>query len=108
MSVKLVHKHILMRDEIKRLREGNRKQTKKREKSRKQILNKGSLTELPGPTTNISGEEGASVRYMSDTTPALEPQVEPTLPILPPIRRQTKCSKCGGIGHIYTTCLQKI
>lgn len=73
MSVKLVHEHILMRDEIKRLREGNRKQIKKREKSKKQIPNIGSLTELPDPTTNVGGEEGASVRYMSDPTPALEP-----------------------------------
>ncbi|KAJ5742567.1 uncharacterized protein N7511_011299 [Penicillium nucicola] len=39
MSVKLVHEHILMRDGFKRLREGNRKQTRKREKSKKQIPN---------------------------------------------------------------------
>jgi hypothetical protein len=108
MSVKLVHEHILMRDEIKRLREGNQKQTKKRAKSKKQISNIGSLTEVPGLTTNTSSKEGSSVRYISDTTPTLEPQVEPTLPVLPPIRRQIKCSKCGGIGHMYTTCLQKI
>ena len=108
MSVKLVHEHILMRDEIKRLREGNRKQTKKREKSKKQIPNIGSLTELPDPTTNVGGEEGVSVRYISDPTPALEPQVEPTLPVLPPVRRQFTCSQCGGKGHSFTKCPQKV
>ncbi|CRL30645.1 unnamed protein product [Penicillium camemberti] len=73
MSVKLVHEHVLMRDEIKRLREGNRKQTKKRAKSKKQISNIGSLTEVPDLTTNTSSKEGSSVRYISDTTPTLEP-----------------------------------
>jgi hypothetical protein len=73
MSVKLVHEHILIRDEIKRLREGNRKQIKKREKSKKQIPNIGSLTELPDPTANMGGEEDVSVRYISNPTPAPEP-----------------------------------
>ncbi|KAJ5337526.1 zinc finger protein [Penicillium brevicompactum] len=104
MSVKLVHEHILMRDEIKRLREGNRKQTKKREKSKKQIPNKGSLTELPGPTTNVGGEEGASVRYIFDPAPALEPYVEPTLPVLPPVRRKITCSGCNQKGHSFNKC----
>jgi hypothetical protein len=58
MSVKLVHEHILMRDEIKRLREGNRKQIKKREKSKKQIPNMGSLTELPVPIPREGVESG--------------------------------------------------
>ncbi|KAJ6094115.1 hypothetical protein N7467_002960 [Penicillium canescens] len=58
MSVKLVHEHILMRDEIKRLREGNRKQKRKREKSKKQMLNTGSLTEVLDLTTNVGGEGG--------------------------------------------------
>jgi hypothetical protein len=80
-----------MRDEIKRLREGNRKQTKKRERSKRQIPNIGSLTKLPGPTTNVGGEEGVSVRYISSPTPAPEPQVEPTLPVLAPVRLQTTC-----------------
>jgi len=35
MSVKLVHKHVAMRDEIKLSQEGNRKQMKKREKSKR-------------------------------------------------------------------------
>jgi hypothetical protein len=104
MSVKLVHEHILMRDEIKRLREGNRKQINKREKSKKQIPNMGSLTELPDPTANVGGEEGVSVRYISNPTPAPEPQVEPTLPVLAPVRQQTTCSLCMGKGHRYTTC----
>jgi hypothetical protein len=108
MSVKLVHEHILMRDEIKRLREGNRKQTKKRKKSKKRMPNIGSLTEVLVLTTNVGGEGGGGVRYISDTAPAPEPQVEPTLPVLPPIRRQITCSKCGGKGHKYSTCLQKI
>lgn len=38
MSVKLVHEHVLMRDEIKRLQEGNRKQTKKGRNQRKECL----------------------------------------------------------------------
>jgi len=38
MSAKLVHKHVLMRDEIKRLREGNRKQTKKGRNQRREWL----------------------------------------------------------------------
>lgn len=42
MSVKLGHKHILMRDGFKRSREGNRKQTIKRAESKKQISNIGS------------------------------------------------------------------
>lgn len=96
-----------MRDEIKRLREGNRKQTKKRERSKKRMPNIGSLTEVLDPTTNVGGEGGVGVRYISDHTPTLESQVEPTLPILPPVRRQNTCSKCGGKGHRFTTCLQK-
>ena len=108
MSVKLVHEHILMRDEIKRLREGNRKQMKKREKSKKRLPNIGSLTEVLDLTTNISSEGGGGVRYISDAAPAPEPQVEPTLPVLPPVRRQITCSKCGGKGHKYSTCLQKV
>jgi hypothetical protein len=108
MSVKLVHEHILIRDKIKRLREENRKQTKKRERSKKQIPNMGSLTELPGPNTYVGGEEGFSVRYISNPTPAPEPQVEPTLPVLAPVRRQTTCSLCMGKGHRFTTCPQKV
>jgi hypothetical protein len=73
MSFKLVHEHILMRDEIKRFREGNRKQTKKRERSKKQMLDIDSLTELPDPTITMDGKEGVSVRYISYPTPAPEP-----------------------------------
>ena len=108
MSVKLVHEHILMRNEIKRLREGNRKQTKKREKSKKRLPNLGSLTEVLDLTTEVDGEGGGGVRYISDTVPAPEPQVEPTLPVLRPVRRQITCSKCGGKGHRFSTCQQKI
>lgn len=107
MSVKLVHEHILMRDEIKRLREGNRKQTMKRKKSKKRMPNRGSLTNILDLTTNIGGEGGGGVRYISDITLAPEPQVEPSLPVLPPVRRQITCSKCGGKGHRYSTCSQK-
>jgi hypothetical protein len=46
----------------------------------------GSLTELPDPTTNIGGEGDVSTRYISNHTPAPEPQVEPTLPVLPSVR----------------------
>jgi hypothetical protein len=68
----------------------------------------GSLTELPDPTTNVGDEEGVSVRYISNPTPAPEPQVEPTLPDLAPVRRQTTCSLCMGKGHRFTTCPQKV
>jgi hypothetical protein len=104
MSVKLVHKHVLMRDEIKRLREGNRKQTKKREKSKKRMSNIGSLTEVLDLITNVGGEGGVSARYISEPTPAPEPQVEPTLPVLPPVRRQITCSGCNQKGHSFTKC----
>jgi hypothetical protein len=108
MSVKLVHKHILIRDKIKRLREGNRKQLKKRAKSKKQMINAGSLTEVLDLATNLRGEQGDSVRYISAAAPALETQAEPTLPVLPPVRRQITCSKCGGKGHRFPTCPQKV
>jgi hypothetical protein len=106
MSVKLVHEYILMRDEIKRLREMNRKQIRKRQKSNKQISYKGSLRGIPDPTPDVGGEEGASVRYISDPTPALEPDLKPTLPVLPPVRRQITCSVCGQKGHSMRKCSQ--
>lgn len=56
MTVKLVHERVLLRDEIKHLREGNKKQTKKREKSKKRMPNKGSLTEGVDLTTNVGGD----------------------------------------------------
>jgi hypothetical protein len=102
----LVHEHVLMRDEIKRLREGNRKQKRKREKTKEQISYKGSLIGLPAPTPNIGGEEGVSVRYISDPTPALEPDLKPTLPVLPPVRRQITYSVCNQKGHSMRKCPQ--
>lgn len=107
MTVKLVHERVLLRDEIKRLREGNKKQTKKREKSKKRMPNKGSLTEVLDLTTNVGGEGGVGARYISEPASAPEPQVEPTLPILAPVRRQFTCSKCGAKGHTFTKCPQK-
>jgi hypothetical protein len=106
MLVKLLYKHILMRDEIKRLREINRKQTRKRQKSTKQISYKGSLRGIPDPAPDVGGEEGATVRYISNPTPAPEPDLEPTLPVLPPMRRQITCSVCGQKGHSMRKCSQ--
>jgi hypothetical protein len=93
-----------MRDKIKRLREGNRKQKRKREKTKEQISHKGSLIGLPTPTPNIGGEEGPSVRYISNPTAAPEPDLKPTLPVLPPVRRQITCSVCGQKGHSMRKC----
>lgn len=70
--------------------------------------NKGSLTGALALTTHVGGEGGGGVRYISDAAPAPEPRVEPTLPVLPPVRRQITCSICGGKGHRFSKCPQKI
>jgi hypothetical protein len=108
MTVKMLHSHILMKGEIKRLREANKKQVKKRARSTRQIAHEGSLTEVLDIIDPVGGEGGGGVRYISDTAPASEPQVEPTPPVLPPVRRQITCSKCGGKGHRCSTCPQKV
>ncbi|CAG8141118.1 unnamed protein product, partial [Penicillium nalgiovense] len=100
----LVHEHILIRDEIKRLREGNRKQTKKREKSKKGIFNIGSLKEVLDLVTKAGDEGGISARYISEPAPTPGPQVEPTLPILRSVRRQITCSGCNQKGHSFNKC----
>jgi hypothetical protein len=104
----MLHSQILIKDEIKRLREANKKQVKKRARSRRQIAYKGSLTEVLDIINPISGERGCVGEYISYPAPAPEPQGEPTLPGLPPVRRQNTCSKCGGKGHRFTICQQKV
>lgn len=47
-----------MRDEIKRLREENRKQLKKRAKSKKQIIHADSVTEVLDLAPNLRDEQG--------------------------------------------------
>jgi hypothetical protein len=108
MTVKMLHSQILMKDEIKRLREANKKQVKKRARSRRQIAHEGILTEVLDIINPVSGERGGVGEYISCPAPAPEPQGEPTLPVLPPVRRQNTCSKCGGKGHRFTTCQQKV
>jgi len=71
------------------------------------MANTGSLTGVLDLTTNVGGEGGVGARYISEPAPAPEPQVEPTLPICPPVCRQITCSKCGVKGHTFTKCPQK-
>jgi hypothetical protein len=104
----MLYSQILMKDEIKRLREAKKKQVNKRARSRRQIAHKGSLTEVLDIMNPVSGERGCVGEYISSLTPALQPQGEPTLPVLPSVRRQDTCSKCGGKGHRFTTCQQKV
>jgi hypothetical protein len=54
--------------------------------------NRGSLTNILDLTTNIGGEGGGGVRYISDTTLAPEPQVEPSLPRFTP---------CTTRNHVF-------
>ena len=108
MTVKMLHSHILMKGEIKRLREANRKQVKKRARSKRQIAHEGSLTEILDIIQPGGGEGGGAGGYISGLIVAPEPTVEPLLPVLPIIRRQITCSKCGGKGHRFPTCPQKL
>jgi hypothetical protein len=107
MTIKMLHSQILIKDEIKRLREANKKQVNQRARSRRQIAQEGSLTEVLVIMNPVGGKRGCVGEYISSLTPALQPQVEPTLPVLPSVRQQT-CSKCGGKGHRFTTCQQKV
>ena len=108
MTVKMLHSHSLMRDEIKRLREANRKQVEKRARSKRQIAHEGSLNEILDIIQPVGGEGGGAGGYISGLIVAPEPTVEPLLPVLPIIRRQITCSKCGGKGHRFSTCPQKL
>ena len=88
MTVKMLHSEILMKDEIKRLREANKKQVKKRARSKRQIAHEGSLPEILDIMHPVGGEGSGAGEYISGLIFAPEPTVEPSLPVLPPIRRQ--------------------
>ena len=104
MTVKMLHSQILMKDEIRRLREANKKQVKKRARSRRQITHEGSLTEILDIIHPADGERGGASEYISRPVVPPEPTVEPSLPVLPAIRRRITCSGCGKHDHNISRC----
>lgn len=73
MTVKVLHTHILMVDEIKRLRETNKKQIKKVARSKRKIAHEGSLTDVLDITHPVGLEEGGAGEYISGLLVAPEP-----------------------------------
>jgi hypothetical protein len=108
MTQKLLHTSILKDEEIRRLREANKKQTKKREGSKKQIAFQGSLASLEGLEDGFGAEGGGSEIYISGHEAAPEAPVEPDLPSVPTIRRQPTCSGCGKKGHKINQCQERV
>lgn len=84
----MLHSHILIKDEIKGLREANKKQVKKRPRSRRQIAQEGSLTKVLRTINSADGVKGDAGEYIFDSVAAPEPTVEPLIPVLPTIRRK--------------------
>jgi hypothetical protein len=64
MTQKLLHESILQDEEIRRLRETNKKQTKKRLGSKKQIAFQGSLASLEGLEDGFGAEGGGGEIYI--------------------------------------------
>lgn len=104
----MLHSHILMKDEIKRLREATKNQVKKRARSRRQIAHEGNLTEVLDIINPVGGERGGAGESISNPVAAPEPTAEPSLPFLSTIRRRISCSGCGKQDHNISRCPQRV